>query len=147
MKHWLNRNVWKSRSIQDADGTVPPYFLFIHSWWTCSSATATSDGTFCCSTSSSSSTWRVKSSSKGLSCNLNDFVKGKKKHCGLQVGFLFSVYVSSHSSSCVLNDDQTAWIEETTKLVYQVSLIAGHHTGRYLPLVLFASHWPVLICD
>lgn len=37
------------------------------SWWTCSWATATSGGTFCCSTSSCSSTWRVRSSLKGES--------------------------------------------------------------------------------
>lgn len=40
-------------------------FLFICSWWTCSSVTATSGDTFYCSTSSSSSTWRVRSSLKG----------------------------------------------------------------------------------
>ena len=54
---------------------TPSSFRFICSWWISSSATATSGGTFCCSTSSCSSTWRVRSSSKGEVCLCSDLVE------------------------------------------------------------------------
>uniref|UniRef100_A0A665U5H8 THO complex 1 n=1 Tax=Echeneis naucrates TaxID=173247 RepID=A0A665U5H8_ECHNA len=47
-----------------------------------------------------------------------------RRHILLQYLILFQYLkgqVKFKSSSCVLNDDQTTWIEETTKLVYQVS--------------------------
>uniref|UniRef100_A0AAQ5YW20 Death domain-containing protein n=1 Tax=Amphiprion ocellaris TaxID=80972 RepID=A0AAQ5YW20_AMPOC len=46
-----------------------------------------------------------------------------RRHILLQYLILFQYLkgqVKFKSSSCVLNDDQTAWIEETTKLVYQL---------------------------
>ncbi|XP_058496219.1 THO complex subunit 1 [Solea solea] len=46
-----------------------------------------------------------------------------RRHILLQYLILFqylSGQVKFKSSSCVLNDDQTTWIEETTKLVYQL---------------------------
>ncbi|XP_070700901.1 THO complex subunit 1 [Pempheris klunzingeri] len=46
-----------------------------------------------------------------------------RRHILLQYLVLFQYLkgqVKFKSSSCVLNDDQTAWIEETTKLVYQL---------------------------
>lgn len=46
--------------------------------------------------------------------------------------FIFRIPLSSYSSSCVLNDDQTTWIEETTKLVYQVSLQSRWLLTHYL---------------
>uniref|UniRef100_A0A3B5Q745 THO complex 1 n=1 Tax=Xiphophorus maculatus TaxID=8083 RepID=A0A3B5Q745_XIPMA len=48
-----------------------------------------------------------------------------RRHILLQYLILFQYLkgqVKFKSSSCVLNDDQSAWIEETTKLVYQVIL-------------------------
>uniref|UniRef100_A0A3Q1HE23 Death domain-containing protein n=1 Tax=Anabas testudineus TaxID=64144 RepID=A0A3Q1HE23_ANATE len=48
-----------------------------------------------------------------------------RRHILLQYLILFQYLkgqVKFKSSSCVLNDDQTTWIEETTKLVYQVCL-------------------------
>uniref|UniRef100_A0A3Q3KC32 Death domain-containing protein n=1 Tax=Monopterus albus TaxID=43700 RepID=A0A3Q3KC32_MONAL len=47
-----------------------------------------------------------------------------RRHILLQYLILFQYLkgqVKFKSSTCVLNDDQTTWIEETTKLVYQVS--------------------------
>uniref|UniRef100_A0AAR2KM22 Death domain-containing protein n=1 Tax=Pygocentrus nattereri TaxID=42514 RepID=A0AAR2KM22_PYGNA len=47
-----------------------------------------------------------------------------RRHILLQYLILFQYLkgqVKFKSSNCVLNDDQTAWMEETTKLVYQVS--------------------------
>lgn len=91
------------------------------SWWTCSSATATSGGTSFCNTSSSSSTSRVRSSLRGKQCHrpfLYDFFFFFNRNHQLLSKFL--LLLPSCSSSCVLNDDQSAWIEETTKLVYQV---------------------------
>lgn len=88
-------------------------FAFLCSWWTYSSATAISDATFYCSTSSSSSTSRVRSSSKGL------YIKWTKPlRC---LWCICDTLFSPDSSSCILNDDQATWIEETTKLAYQVS--------------------------
>ncbi|XP_077580848.1 THO complex subunit 1 [Stigmatopora nigra] len=46
-----------------------------------------------------------------------------RRHILLQYLILFQYLkgqVKFKSSSCMLNDDQTAWIEETTKLVYQL---------------------------
>ncbi|XP_028282624.1 THO complex subunit 1 isoform X2 [Parambassis ranga] len=46
-----------------------------------------------------------------------------RRHILVQYLILFQYLkgqVKFKSSSCVLNDDQTAWIEETTKLVYQL---------------------------
>ncbi|KAG7229262.1 hypothetical protein INR49_012920 [Caranx melampygus] len=46
-----------------------------------------------------------------------------RRHILLQYLILFQYLkgqVKFKSSSCILNDDQTAWIEETTKLVYQL---------------------------
>ncbi|XP_077471986.1 THO complex subunit 1 [Stigmatopora argus] len=46
-----------------------------------------------------------------------------RRHILLQYLILFQYLkgqVKFKSSSCLLNDDQTAWIEETTKLVYQL---------------------------
>ncbi|TDH05813.1 hypothetical protein EPR50_G00126530 [Perca flavescens] len=46
-----------------------------------------------------------------------------RRHILLQYLILFQYLkgqVKFKSSNCVLNDDQTAWIEETTKLVYQL---------------------------
>ncbi|KAM6919247.1 THO complex subunit 1 [Xenentodon cancila] len=46
-----------------------------------------------------------------------------RRHILLQYLILFQylkTQVKFKSSSCVLNDDQTTWIEETTKLVYQL---------------------------
>uniref|UniRef100_A0AAR2L348 Death domain-containing protein n=1 Tax=Pygocentrus nattereri TaxID=42514 RepID=A0AAR2L348_PYGNA len=50
-----------------------------------------------------------------------------RRHILLQYLILFQYLkgqVKFKSSNCVLNDDQTAWMEETTKLVYQVSAFA-----------------------
>uniref|UniRef100_A0A672ZJ25 THO complex 1 n=1 Tax=Sphaeramia orbicularis TaxID=375764 RepID=A0A672ZJ25_9TELE len=50
-----------------------------------------------------------------------------RRHILLQYLILFQYLkgqVKFKSSSCILNDDQTTWIEETTKLVYQVSTLS-----------------------
>ncbi|MCJ8750471.1 hypothetical protein PDJAM_G00267390, partial [Pangasius djambal] len=49
-----------------------------------------------------------------------------RRHILLQYLILFQYLkgqVKFKSSNCVLNDDQTSWMEETTKLVYQVSVL------------------------
>uniref|UniRef100_G3PZC5 THO complex 1 n=1 Tax=Gasterosteus aculeatus TaxID=69293 RepID=G3PZC5_GASAC len=58
-----------------------------------------------------------------------------RRHILLQYLILFQYLkgqVKFKSSSCVLNDDQTTWIEETTKLVFQTSSVRLKSTIQYL---------------